>query len=139
MFSGLLAKVTVARRTGYALSRDNALPLSKLLSTVGRRTTAPIYSLIRFGLVAIGVNSLSIGIATRVTGMVSVVLYVTYGGTLIAALIGTIRSRIPEAPAGCTRSVSRPRLACRICLYCAVAWRKARPVRALKPIVLEVE
>jgi amino acid transporter len=98
MFSCLLANVTVAARTSYALSRDNMLPFSRLLSTVGRRTKTPIYSLVFVGLVAIGVNFLSSGIATEVTGMVSVILYVTYGATLVAALIGAVRNRIPSAP-----------------------------------------
>jgi hypothetical protein len=75
------------------------LPFSKLLASVGPRTKTPIPSLIFVGLVAIGVNFLSSGIATQVTGMVAVVLYVTYGATLVTALIGAVKNRIPSAPA----------------------------------------
>jgi amino acid transporter len=99
MFSCLLANVTVAARTSYALARDNMLPASKLLSRVNKTTRTPIYSLIFVGLVAIGVNFLSSGIATEVTGMVAVVLYLTYGSTLVSALVGAVKNRIPEAPA----------------------------------------
>jgi amino acid transporter len=99
MFSCLLANVTVAARTSYALARDNMLPASKLLAKVNSTTRTPVYSLIFVGLVAIGVNLLSSGIATEVTGMIAVVLYLTYGSTLISALVGAVRNRIPEAPA----------------------------------------
>lgn len=97
MFSCLLANVTVAARTSFSLARDNMLPFSGLLAKVGARGRTPIPSLIFVGLVAIGVNFLSSGIVTQVTGMVSVVLYVTYGATLVAALIGAVRNRIPTA------------------------------------------
>jgi amino acid transporter len=99
MFSCLLANVTVAGRTCYSLARDNMLPASKLLSTVGGKTRTPIPALVFVGLVAIGINFLSAGIATQVTGMVAVVLYVTYGATLVATLIGATKGRIPSAPA----------------------------------------
>jgi len=99
MFSCLLANVTVASRTSFALARDNMLPFSKLFAKIGARTKTPIPSLVFVGLVAVGVNFLSSGIATQVTGMVSVVLYVTYGSTLVAALIGAVKNRIPSAPA----------------------------------------
>ncbi|WP_052227018.1 amino acid permease [Microbacterium mangrovi] len=98
MFACLLANVTVAGRTSFSLARDNMLPFSRLLSTVGRRTQTPLYSLLFVGLFAIGVNFLSAGIATQVTGMVSVILYVTYGLTLVATIIGARRNRIPDAP-----------------------------------------
>jgi amino acid transporter len=98
MFSCLLANVTVATRTSYSLARDNMLPFSKALAKVHPTTRTPIFSVIAVGLVAIGINFLSAGIATQVTGMVSVVLYVTYGSTLVSALVGAIRNRIPDAP-----------------------------------------
>ena len=98
MFSCLLANVTVATRTSYSLARDNMLPFSKALSRVHPTTRTPIFSVIAVGIVAIGINFLSAGIATQVTGMVSVVLYVTYGSTLTSALVGAIRNRIPDAP-----------------------------------------
>lgn len=100
MFSCLLANVTVAARTSYSLSRDNMLPFSKMFSKVLPATKTPVYSLIFVGLVAIGINFLSSGIVTQVTGMVSVVLYITYGSTLVAALVGALRGNIPDAPAG---------------------------------------
>jgi amino acid transporter len=98
MFSCLLANVTVATRTSYSLARDNMLPFSTVLAKVHPTTRTPIASVVAVGIVAIGINFLSAGIATQVTGMVSVVLYVTYGTTLISALIGAVRKRIPDAP-----------------------------------------
>jgi amino acid transporter len=98
MFSCLLANVTVATRTCYALSRDNMLPGSTVLRRVNPKTQTPIYSVLLVAVVAIGVNFLSSGIATVVEGMVSVVLYVTYGAVLISALIGVQRNSIPDAP-----------------------------------------
>jgi amino acid transporter len=98
MFSCLLANVTVATRTSYSLARDNMLPFSKALAKVHPTTRTPIFSVVAVGIVAIGINFLSAGIATQVTGMVSVVLYVTYGSTLISALVGANRNRIPDAP-----------------------------------------
>jgi amino acid transporter len=99
MFSCLLANVTVATRTSYSLARDNMMPFSRVLARVNSRTRTPIASVIAVGIVAIGVNLLSSGLATEVTGMVSVVLYVTYGTTLISAIVGDRRRRIPDAPA----------------------------------------
>ncbi|MGZ4556157.1 MAG: APC family permease [Mycobacteriaceae bacterium] len=98
MFSCLLANVTVATRTSYSLARDNMLPFSKVLARVNPTTRTPVASVIAVGIVAIGVNFLSSGVAVEVTGMVSVVLYLTYGSTLISALVGAARNRIPDAP-----------------------------------------
>jgi amino acid transporter len=99
IFSALLANITVATRTSFALARDNMLPLSGLWRYVNERTRTPIASTIAVGVVAIGVNFLSSGIATRVLGIVSVAVYLTYGTTLVAVLIGVRRNTIPNAPA----------------------------------------
>lgn len=98
MFSCLLANVTVATRTTYSLARDNMLPFSRVLGKVNPITHTPIAAVVFVGIFAIGVNFLSSGVAVVVLGMVSVVLYVTYASTLISALIGDLRNRIPEAP-----------------------------------------
>lgn len=100
MFSCLLANVTVATRTCYSLSRDNMLPFSKVFSKVNPSTKTPIASVLAVGIFAIGVTFLSSGIASQVLGIVSVVLYITYGMTLMSALIGSKRNTIPTAPAG---------------------------------------
>lgn len=100
MFSCLLANVTVATRTCYSLSRDNMLPFSKVFAKVNPSTKTPIASVLAVGLFAVGVTFLSSGIASQVLGIVSVVLYITYGMTLVSALIGSRRGTIPTAPAG---------------------------------------
>lgn len=100
MFSCLLANVTVATRTCYSLSRDNMLPFSKVFAKVNSQTRTPIAAVIAVGCVAIGVTFLSSGIAAQVTGIVSVVLYVTYGLSLLSAYLGQRRGTIPDAPAG---------------------------------------
>jgi amino acid transporter len=120
MFSCLLANVTVATRTCYALSRDNMLPMSSLLRQVHPKTQTPIYAVLVVAVVAIGVNFLSAGIAAQVEGMVSIVLYVTYGSVLVAALVGDSRGRIPDAPAEFFNVGSRLRLLCIIGILWAI-------------------
>lgn len=99
MFSCLLANVTVATRTCYSLSRDNMLPFSKVLSKVNPNTKTPIAAVILVGAFAIGVTFLSSGIASQVLGIVSVVLYITYGSVLVATVVGSKNNKIPSAPA----------------------------------------
>ena len=99
MFSCLLANVTVATRTCYSLSRDNMLPFSSLWSKVNPKTKTPIAAVILVGAFAIGVTFLSSGIASQVLGIVSVVLYITYGSVLIATVVGARNNKIPSAPA----------------------------------------
>ena len=100
IFSCVLANVTVATRTGYSLARDNMLPGSTILRRVNHLTKTPIESCIAVGIVAIGINFLSAGIIGRIAGFSSVMLYVTYGSTVLGALIGALRGKIPDAPAG---------------------------------------
>ena len=99
MFSCLLANITVATRTCYSLSRDNMLPFSGLFSKVNPKTKTPIPAVILVGAFALGVMFLSSGIAAEVLGIVSVVLYITYGSVLIATVVGSRKNRIPDAPA----------------------------------------
>jgi amino acid transporter len=100
MFSCLLANVTVATRTCYALSRDNLLPFSKVLARVNGKSKVPTRAVVLAGTWATGVTFLSSGIAAQVTGIVSVVLYVTYGLSLVSAYIGQRNNRIPTVGAG---------------------------------------
>ena len=100
MFSCLLANVTVATRTCYSLSRDNMLPFSKVFSKVNPKTHTPIAAVIAVGVVAVGVEFLSSGIAGEVLGIVSVVLYVTYGFSLLSAYLGHKRGTIPPGEPG---------------------------------------
>ena len=99
MFSCLLANVTVATRTCYSLSRDNMLPFSKVFSKVNPKTKTPIAAVVLVGAFAIGVTFLSSGIASQVLGIVSVVLYITYGSVLVATVVGSKNNKIPSAPA----------------------------------------
>jgi amino acid transporter len=100
IFSCVLANVTVATRTSYALSRDNMLPGSRILRKVNRVTRTPIESAIAVGIVAIGINFLSAGLIGRIAGFSSVMLYATYGSTVLGILIGAYRRKIPEADPG---------------------------------------
>lgn len=100
IFSCVLANVTVATRTGYSLSRDNMLPGSSLLRRVPARTRTPVFSAIAVGVVAIGITLLSSGIISRIASFSSVMLYVTYGATVLGALIGSYRGTIPEGEPG---------------------------------------
>ncbi|MGA2530655.1 MAG: amino acid permease [Acidimicrobiales bacterium] len=100
IFSCVLANVTVATRTSYALSRDNMLPASSILRKVNRVTRTPIESAIAVGVVAIGINFLSSGLIGRIAGFSSVMLYATYGSTVLGIMIGAYRNKIPEADPG---------------------------------------
>jgi len=98
IFSALIANVAVATRTVFALARDGMIPASHLWQRVNSRTGTPIPAIIGVGVVALVVNLLSAGIVARVTAIVSVVVYVTYGSSIVAALMGKRRASIPDAP-----------------------------------------
>lgn len=100
IFSALIANVAVATRTAFSLGRDNMLPFSKIVRRVNPKTGTPIYTTFAVGVFAIVVNLLSSGIVTNVTSVVSVALYLTYGSTLVAVLVGVRKRSIPDAPAG---------------------------------------
>jgi amino acid transporter len=100
MFSCLLANVTVATRTCYALARDKMLPFSNVLGKVSTKSKVPTRAVLLAGAWATGVTFLSSGIAAQVTGIVSVVLYVTYGLSLLSAYLGQKNNRIPTVGAG---------------------------------------
>jgi amino acid transporter len=100
MFSCLLANVTVATRTCYALARDKMLPFSNVLGKVSAKSKVPTRAVLLAGAWATGVTFLSSGIAAQVTGIVSVVLYVTYGLSLLSAYLGQKNNRIPTVGAG---------------------------------------
>lgn len=98
IFSALLANVTVATRVCFSLARDHVLPASETLSKVNARTRTPINSTLLVGGLALFVNLLSAGIINRVVAIVPVTFYSTYLLTMVAALIGSKRGTIPDAP-----------------------------------------
>ena len=100
IFSCLLANITVATRTGFALGRDNMLPGSAIWSKVHPVTRTPIITIIAVGLVTIGVNFLSSGEAAKVTAIVAIVCMITYATSMVAVLISNRRGGIPAAEAG---------------------------------------
>ncbi len=100
MFSCLLANITVATRTGFSLSRDRMLPFSHVWSKVNHTTATPIYTIMMVGAFAIAINLLSGGFVTNVLSVINVALYLTYGSTCVAVLIGVRRHSIPDAPPG---------------------------------------
>ncbi len=98
IFSALIANIAVATRTGFSLARDDMIPASKFWRNVNAKTGTPIATVLLVGLVALIVNLLSAGLAARVTAIVAVVVYLTYGSSLLAVLIGIKNGSIPEAP-----------------------------------------
>jgi amino acid transporter len=76
------------------------LPGSSILRKVNRVTKTPIESAIAVGVVAIGINFLSAGLIGRIAGFSSVMLYATYGSTVLGILIGDYRRKIPEGDPG---------------------------------------
>ena len=98
MLSCLLANITCATRTSFSLARDRMLPFSRLWSTVNVKTAPPIYTI--SGVFSIIINLLSGGFVTNVLSVLNVSLYLTYGSTCIAVLIGHWRGTIPEAAPG---------------------------------------
>jgi len=76
------------------------LPFSRLWSTVNVKTATPIYTIIGVGVFSIIINLLSGGFVTNVLSVLNVSLYLTYGSTCIAVLIGHWRGIIPEAAPG---------------------------------------
>jgi amino acid transporter len=100
MLSCLLANITCATRTSFSLARDRMLPFSRIWSYVNPATATPIYTILAVGVFAIIINLLSGGFASNVLAVVNVALYLTYGSTCVAVLIGLRRGSIPDAPAG---------------------------------------
>lgn len=100
IFSCLLANMAVGTRMCFSLSRDGMLPGSSVLSRVNSRTHTPVFSVLLVAVVAFAVNLLSEGIAGRVVAIVSICYYGTYGLTLVAALVASVRGRIPAGIAG---------------------------------------
>lgn len=102
MFSALVCNMAVAGRTGYSLARDNMLPFSGWFGRVNERTRTPISLIVVVAAFAILVNVLAAGVATNmatnVISVVNVALYLTYGSTCVAVLIGHRRRTIPDAP-----------------------------------------
>jgi amino acid transporter len=100
MLSCLLANITCATRTSFSLARDRMLPFSRIWSYVNPATATPIYTILAVGVFAIIINLLSGGFVSNVLAVVNVALYLTYGSTCVAVLIGLRRGSIPDAPAG---------------------------------------
>ncbi|WP_394787362.1 amino acid permease [Rhodoferax sp.] len=100
IFACLIANMAVATRMSYALSRDNMLPFSKLISGVNERTGTPVGSILIITALAILLNLASGGIVTAIYSMVGLTYYLTYFLTLVGALIAHRNGRIPNAPAG---------------------------------------
>lgn len=100
IFACLIANMAVATRMSYALSRDNMLPFSKLISGVNERTGTPVGSILIITALAILLNLASGGIVTAIYSMVGLTYYLTYFLTLVGALIAYRNGRIPSAPAG---------------------------------------
>ena len=98
MFSALIANVAVAigRLSRWPATTCCRSPVASPRCTGGRIS---LLTIVMVGVFAIGVNLMSSGIVTNVTSVVAVVLYLTYGSTLVAVLVGLRRNTIPAAPA----------------------------------------
>lgn len=97
MLSCILGNLTVGVRTGFALARDNMLPGSKWLRKINPKTQTPIRLCLAVGVVGAAITLLSGGLINVLASMTAAMLYITYGLTLVGALIGAFRNRIPEA------------------------------------------
>jgi len=100
IFSCVLANSVVATRLAFALSRDKMLPGSALLGRVSNVTHTPVWSIGLVGLIAIGINLLSTGIAANVVSICSVAYYFIYLLTVGGAVYAHRKNRIPEGAAG---------------------------------------
>jgi len=100
MFSCLLANMAVGTRMSFSLARDGMLPASRLLAWTSPKTYTPVFSVILVAAVALAVNLLSAGIATRVVSIASVCYYGTYALTLLAAYLAARRNRLPDTVPG---------------------------------------
>lgn len=100
IFACLIANMAVATRMTFALSRDNMLPASKSLRSVGKRTKAPIRAIVFVTVVAVGLNLLNAGLVGRIYAMVGLTYYLTYALTMIATAIAEKRKTIPAATDG---------------------------------------
>ena len=96
IFSCVLANSVVATRLTFALSRDKMLPGSTLLGRVNNVTHTPIWSIGLVGLIAVGINLLSAGIAANVVSICSVAYYFIYLLTVGGAVYAHLKKRIPD-------------------------------------------
>ena len=95
IFSCVLANMVVATRLAFALSRDKMLPGSSVLGAVNKTTRTPIASIVLVGLIAIGINMLSAGIAANVVSIVSVCYYFIYLLTVGGAIYAHLKKKMP--------------------------------------------
>jgi amino acid transporter len=100
IFSCVLANMVVATRLTFALSRDKMLPGSSVLGRVNSTTRTPIASIVLVGVVGIGINLLSAGIAANVVSICSVAYYFIYVLTVGGALYAHAKGRIPALRVG---------------------------------------
>jgi amino acid transporter len=100
IFACLLANLTVATRTAYALARDRMLPGSRVFSKVNERTRVPLNALVLVGAVAFGLNFLSAGIASKIFAMTAVMAYGTYLLMMIVVRVARRRGTLGAAPPG---------------------------------------
>ncbi len=100
IFACLLANLTIAARMCYSLSRDRMLPDRRVLAKVTRTTKVPLNSLFLVGVVSLGLNFMSAGIATRIYAIVAVMYYGTYLLTMIVVQIAHRRRSLIAAPPG---------------------------------------
>ena len=96
----LIANMAVATRMTFALSRDNMLPGSRLLSRINPHFGTPVGAILLITGIAVLLNLASGGFVTAIYSMVGLTYYCTYLLTLIAAFIAYRSARMPNAPAG---------------------------------------
>nr|WSY55368.1 amino acid permease [Streptomyces sp. NBC_00886] len=100
IFACLIANMAVATRMTFALSRDNMLPASKRLQSVGPRSRAPVPAIVAVTVVAVVLNLLNSGLVGKIYAMVGLTYYLTYALTMIATAVAERRGTIPAAPHG---------------------------------------
>jgi amino acid transporter len=100
IFACLIANMAVATRMTFALSRDNMLPGSAALQSVGARSKAPVKAILLVTAVAVGLNFLNAGLVGQIYAMVGLTYYLVYALTLIATAIAERQGTIPAATDG---------------------------------------
>ncbi|MFJ6896699.1 amino acid permease [Streptomyces hokutonensis] len=100
IFACLIANMAVATRMVFALSRDNMLPASKGLQSVGRRSRAPVPAIVAVTVVAVVLNLLNSGLVGKIYAMVGLTYYLTYALTMTATAVAERRGTIPAATKG---------------------------------------
>ncbi len=98
-----MAIQTAASRMMFSMARDGALPMSRPLARVSRRTGTPVVPAALVGLVAVAILLVNVGQAQLFSAITSVAVVIVYGAYLLVTapmLVRRLRDRNWAAGAG---------------------------------------